>query len=432
MRSDRPRAPEAAQLKRDYAWNAAASVSGSLALVVMLAVVNRAAGIEALGLYSLAIGIGQLFQTLGMYEVRAYHVTDVGHRFSFGTYLATRLVTVALMVLGIIANALWVSPTASTALLVIMVACLRVFDALEDVFLAEFQRAGRLDLGGRAATVRTAVTVGVFCLALALTRDLAASALVALPVSAAVMLLAFLPPARGLFACQPQWRARAIVGVLVQCLPLFVASFLAMYLVNAPRYAIAAHLDLRAQGCFAIIYMPAVTINLLSLLVFRPLLTPMAVHWARGELAAFTGRIHRGLATTGVAFLVVAAVAWPLGPWILEAVLGQDVRPLRAELMVLVAGGALNAAAVILYYALTTMRRQRLVLLGYALAAAASWALCRLLVPRSGLMGASAAYAASMGVLAAAFALCLLPASGIARGRVGQRWPTRHGLSRGR
>ncbi|MCR2053383.1 lipopolysaccharide biosynthesis protein [Actinomyces bowdenii] len=407
MSSRRPRAPEAAQLKRDYLWNTAASLSGSLALVVMLAVVNRTAGIEALGLYSLAVGIGQLFQTLGMYEVRAYQATDVRGRFPMGVYLATRLITVGLMVLGIIANALWVSPTASTALLVIMVACLRVFDALEDVFLAEFQRVGRLDLGGRAGTLHTAVTVGIFCLALVLTRDLAASTLVALPASLVAMLVAFLPPARGLIARCPQWRARAIGEVLLECLPLFAASFLAMYLVNAPRYAIAASLDLRAQGCFAIIYMPAVTINLLSLLVFKPLMTPMAVHWAQGDRRAFTGLIRRGLATTAAALPVVAAVAYPLGPPILELILGQDVSGLRRELMVLLAGGALNAAAVILYYALTTMRHQRLVLLGYALAAVTSWDLCHLLVPRSGLMGASAAYTASMGVLAAVFALLL-------------------------
>ncbi|RRD23655.1 lipopolysaccharide biosynthesis protein [Actinomyces bowdenii] len=408
MHSDGPRASGAAPPRRDYLWNAAASLTGSLALVVMLAMVNRTAGIEALGLYSLAIGIGQLFQTLGMYEVRAYQATDVRRRFSMGVYLATRLVTVGLMVLGIIGNALWVSSTATTALVVIVVACLRVFDAFEDVFLAEFQRAGRLDLGGRASTLRTAVTVSAFCLALALTRDLAVSALVALPVSLLAVLAAFLPPARGLISRRPQWRARAIGGLLLECLPLFLASFLAMYLVNAPRYAIAAHLDLRAQGCFAIIYMPAVTINLLSLLVFRPLLTPMAVRWAQGDREAFTGLIRRGLATTTAVLPIVAAVAYPLGPPLLELILGQDVSGLRPELMVLLAGGALNAAAVILYYALTTMRHQRVVLLGYALAAATSWGLCRLLVPRAGLMGASAAYCASMGVLAAVFALLLV------------------------
>ena len=56
----------------------------------------------------------------------------------------------------------------------------------------------------------------------------------------------------------------------------FLASFIAMYLVNVPRYAIDYFLDSAAQGYFAIIYMPAVAINLLSLLVFRPLLTRMA------------------------------------------------------------------------------------------------------------------------------------------------------------
>lgn len=391
------------QERRDYLWNGAASLTTSLALVVMLTVVSRTAGLQAAGVYSLAIGVGQQFQTLGMYEVRAYQVTDVRHRFAFGTYLATRFITVALMVAGIAGYALWTAGATATAALLVLVACLRVLDAFEDVFYAELQRVGHLDIGGRAATYRTLMTLLAFCTALVLTRELAVSTVAALVVALVVMLLVFLPPARGLFPLRPHWQPGAIRGVLVECLPLFLASFMAMYLVNAPRYAIDTYLDASSQGRFAIIYMPAVAINLLSLLVFRPLLTRMALRWVEGDTRGFTALVRTGMLAALAAFVLVAVVAYPLGPAILERVVGQDVSGLRTELMVLVAGGALNAAAVILYYALTTMRRQRLVLLGYVLASLAALVLCRVLVPAAGLMGAAWAYTCSMGVLAGAF-----------------------------
>jgi len=392
------------QLSRDYFWNTAASLMGSLSLVIMLMVVTRTAGIQATGIYSLAIAVGQQFQTLGMYEVRTYHVTDVGHRFSFGTYLATRLVTVTLMVLGIVGYAMVSGDTAFLVVLIALVASLRLFDAFEDVFYSEFQRAGRLDIGGRASFLRTVATTAVFSAALIIFRNLLVSTITTLLVSLMVMTAAFLPPARALFSLRPQWDVRRIKRLLAECLPLFLASFIAMYLVNVPRYAIDHFLDSAAQGYFAIIYMPAVAINLLSLLVFRPLLTRMARRWVEGDWAGFTAVIKRGLLSTLAASIVVTVVTYAVGVPILGLIFGQDVSGLRLELMVLVAGGAMNSAGVILYYALTTMRRQKLVFVGYVVAAGAITVLCLVLVPAHGLLGASVAYTGAMTVLAASFA----------------------------
>lgn len=157
--------------------------------------------------------------------------------------------------------------------------------------------------------------------------------------------------------------------------------------------------------------MPAVAINLLSLLVFRPLLTRMARYWTQGEWSEFRSLIVRGLRTTFMASVAVAVVTWVAGPPVLALVFGQDLSPYRPELMVLVAGGAFNAGGVILYYALTTMRRQRFVFVAYVIASVTITALGLLLVPAFSLLGASAAYTGAMAVLALVFA------AGIARAR---------------
>jgi hypothetical protein len=75
--------------------------------------------------------------------------------------------------------------------------------------------------------------------------------------------------------------------------------------------------------------------------------------------------------------------------------------------MVLVGGGAMNAASVVLYYALATMRLQRTIFLGYALAALVMTALCLTLVPAHALLGAALAYSGAMGVLTLSFAAVL-------------------------
>ena len=402
-----PGTSERSQLGRDYLWNTAASLMTSLATVVMLLVVTRTAGIRAAGVYSLAIAVGQQFQTLGMYEVRTYHVTDLRHRFTFGTYLATRIVTVALMLVGITTYAVLSSSDVHHCVLVTLVASLRVFDAFEDVYVCELQRVGRLDLGGRACFWRALSTTVVFSLTLALTGSLLTSTVTTLVLSVLTTVLVYLPPSRGLFPLRPAWAPGPVGQVLLACLPLFGASFISMYLSNAPRFAIDRYLDPTQQGYFAILFMPAVTINLMSLVIFRPLLTPMAALWARGARPEFTRLVRRGLASALAAFGVVALITYVAGPPLLALVFGKDVSAFSVELMVLVAGGAMNAASVVLYYALATMRLQRTIFLGYALAALVMTALCLTLVPAHALLGAALAYSGAMGVLTLSFAAVL-------------------------
>ena len=81
-----------------------------------------------------------------------------------------------------------------------------------------------------------------------------------------------------------------------------------------------------------------------------------------------------------------------------------------AELMVLVLAGALNAASVILYYALATMRRLHAVLAVFAVTGATAYLIAPALTRSYAMMGASLAYAATMGLLALLFtAVMLIP-----------------------
>ena len=69
-----------------------------------------------------------------------------------------------------------------------------------------------------------------------------------------------------------------------------------------------------------------------------------------GDWAGFTAVIKRGLLSTLAASIVVTVVTYAVGVPILGLIFGQDVSGLRLELMVLVAGGAMNSAGVICWF----------------------------------------------------------------------------------
>lgn len=403
------------QLGRDYLWNTAASLMSSLAVVIMGVAIVRSGATDSFaraqyGLFTLALAIGQQYQTVGLYEVRTFHVTDVRRRFDFGTYLSTRLLTCLVMV-GLIAYHSWTASTKEpypAFTVIAAMALLRIFDAFEDVYYSEFQRSGRLDIAGKACFARIFTTTFLWSGMYWFTQDLLTSTLITFAVTCVVLIVAYGLPARGVFPLLPSLNVRGVAGILWECLPLFVAAFLNQYLANAPRFAIHAALGDEELGVFAIIYMPAVAINMLSLFVFRPLLTRMALRWTEGKRGEFFSIVRRGLLTTAGAFAIVAAVTYMIGPPLLTLVFGTDVSGYVGELMVLVLAGALNAASVILYYALATMRRLRAVLAVFVAAGATAYLLAPALTRSLAMMGASLAYAATMGLLALLFALVML------------------------
>lgn len=403
------------QLGRDYLWNTAASLMSSLAVVIMGVAIVRSGATDSFaraqyGLFTLALAIGQQYQTVGLYEVRTFHVTDVRRRFDFGTYLSTRLLTCLVMV-GLIAYHSWTASTKEpypAFTVIAAMALLRIFDAFEDVYYSEFQRSGRLDIAGKACFARIFTTTFLWSGLYWFTQDLLTSTLITFAVTCVVLIVAYGLPARGVFPLLPSLNVRGVAGILWECLPLFVAAFLNQYLANAPRFAIHAALGDEELGVFAIIYMPAVAINMLSLFVFRPLLTRMALRWTEGKRGEFFSIVRRGLLTTAGAFAIVAAVTYMIGPPLLAIVFGTDVSGYVGELMVLVLAGALNAASVILYYALATMRRLRAVLAVFVAAGATAYLLAPALTRSLAMMGASLAYAATMGLLALLFALVML------------------------
>jgi len=108
--------------------------------------------------------------------------------------------------------------------------------------------------------------------------------------------------------------------------------------------------------------------------------------------------------------VLVAVVTYFIGAPLLTLVYSTDVSDYVPELMVLVLGGALNAAGVILYYALATMRRLRAVLVAFLIAGGTAYLAAAPLVRSFAMMGASLAYASTMALLAILFvAFMLIP-----------------------
>ena len=398
-----------AQMRKNYFWNTLGSLMNAASTVLMLMAVTRTMGAAAGGIFSLAYAIAQQLMVIGHFEIRTYQATDKEEKFQFGVYLGSRCITTICMVIGVVIYSATTQGLTYEGLLFTLIASLRLFDVVEDVFHGMFQQHGRLDIAGRAFFFRVLTTVVAFVAGVVLTRNLLVSCLVAFAASAVVMVVLIYAPAKAMESLKPSFNLRSIGKLLLTTAPLFAGSFLLTYVVGAPKYAMARFMSNEYQTFYAALFMPAMVINLLSNFIFKPLLTDMANRWTSGNIASFLSLILKGFGAVTLATLLTMALAWPLGAPVLGILYGLDFSPYQAELMVLLVGGWLNALTVILYYAVVTMRKQIGVLVSYACGAGFAFVTSGYFITTGGMMGACLLYDASLLMLALVFGIfCVL------------------------
>lgn len=384
------------QLKNDYIWNTLGGLMSALASVVLLIGVTQVLGVYDGGIFAIAFAVAQQFQTIGQYETRVFQATDIKKEYSFGIYFATKIITCSIMILCIIIYAFIANGASAVTLVFVLVGLIRFFDAFEDVFHGLFQQEGRLDIAGKAYFFRTLITTISFFIGIILSKSLIAGCAVAISASTVAVIAFNIPATRKKADIKPVFKPRLIKKLLLSCFPLFLGSFLFAYISNAPKYGIEFFMNPESQTYFAILFMPAMVINMLGGFLFKPLLTSMAKEWHAQNRKQFIKYIIFGFFASFGITLIAILIAWPIGTPILSTIYGVDVNSFSLELIVLLCGGGFNAASVIIYYALVVIRQQKLVTLGYGLASIIITVFVLVLVAPLGILGASLSYLGGM------------------------------------
>ncbi|MEA4854208.1 MAG: hypothetical protein VB082_08055 [Christensenella sp.] len=391
--------------RRAYIWNIVGSLIAALTSVFLLFAVSRISGATQAGIFTLAFSTAQMMLTIGLYEMRPYQATDVEEIYPFSDYLISRAVTCTLM---IAASAVFVFAggyTQEKGMVILLICVFKMFDALEDVFHGLYQQRGRLDVAGKSLALRMGTSMAAFIVTLYLTNDLIFTCWVSIAAAAVGFALFNLTIFRSFYQGKFHFCGKALRKLLWACLPLFLSSFMLIFVNNAPKYAIDAYIPSEAfQAYYGYIFMPAFVINLFGTFLFKPMVTPMADQWVLGNKKELLRMILKLAGAIVVLTVVLEAACYFIGIPLLSWFYAADLSAYRAELMVLVLGGGFNALVSLMFYSITVIRKQRYVVIGYGAALIFALAASNLLVPHAGLMGASLAYLLSMAVLVVIFA----------------------------
>lgn len=388
-----------------YIWNITGSIANALLSVVALMIVTRILNDRQADIFSIAWTISQLMATVGTFQIRMYQATDVTGVFRFRQYLIYRLITIGIMMVSSYVYVVIRGYSGEKAVVVLLMCVFRAVDSLADVYEGWFQQKERLDLSGKALTYRIVAAVLGFGIVLFATRNLILSGVVLVVVYVVCFFIYDIRYHYGVEAFRESERKGKdgvtwIAKMTIEGFPLFINAFLMMSIMNAPKMVldVAIEQGSLAQGLqtvFNIIFMPASFLNL-AYIVFRPLITKMAIVWNMGKAKEFLKilmKIMVSLFGIGILLLIGSAL---LGIPVLSIVYAVDLSNYKMELLIIIVGGCMYTFAAVLDNALVVIRKQYILILAYALTYIYIKFAAEVMTEHWGIMGASLSYASAM------------------------------------
>ncbi len=385
-----------ATIRQQVFWNMLGSTVYSFISVFFTILVTRISGDTENGIFTIALTTSQVLIAVGYFEVRTFQVSDSRNIYRFQDYLSLRVLTCTLMFISSLVYIAWNWENTHVAVVVFCMCLVKVLEAFGDVYEGMYQKMRRLDLSGKIVLVRTLTMAAAFAGTLWKTKDLeAASVSMVVAAFLGVCLLDVFPmryfeKERSPFQWDRLW------GLVRSCFPLFLSSFMSMYIINASRYAIKGVMEYRYQTYYGAIFMPVAAINLMTGFVLKPLLTRQAACWNENREKEFVLILKRVILAAIGCLAAALFAAWFWGIPVLRALYGIELADYRGELLILTVGGGAFAVSTAFYYSLTVMRRQGHIFFSYGLVFLETVPVSRILTGIMGIRGAAFSYLLSM------------------------------------
>ena len=348
---------------------------------------------EDSGILSIAFTLGNLFMCLGKFGMRNFQVTDTDYEFTPKLYYKSRVVTLLFMFMALVLYLLFsyffLDYTFKKVLVVFSVSLIFGLEVVEDVFVAEFQRKDRLDIGLSLYIVRWCFILAVWSICIILSKNILISAIAGFSIGLIVFMIFmfFLHKIPLLQNPKKNKNDKSIKMLLMNCMPLCLSSILSIYLPHCGRYAIDFYMDDSSQAIFSYISMPIFAISLATMIIFQPMLKRMAVSWNQKDYRTFKRKFFQICGIIIIISFFVFILGFFFESPVLSFLYAIDLSPYHTEMMILLFAGSALAYINFCGLILVIFRKQKILMLLYSLIFLFSIFIMKIFVVKLGFFG---------------------------------------------
>lgn len=313
-------------LKQNMLWN---SIGSFLYLfcqwAITVFVVRLSSGYDSAGVLAIAMSIGNLFTPFAIYKMRTYQVSDTSGEYSTGQYVAFRLMTIAIALVGCFIYAV-LTCRAGTYLTIFIYLVFKAIDIFIDVLHGLDQQKMRMDYIGKSLIMRGILSLAAFCLLLWLTGSIDLAVLGMVVSTLPVCIFYDMRVSSKLDDIRPRISIEDALVLLRKCFPLVIASVFCSAILTIPRQYLSYGFGDALLGIYSSVAAPVAVIQIGATYIYSPLLGVFAEDYNQGRV----DKMRRLMLKTSLGILALAAICLVLfhllGEWGLVLLYGESIR----------------------------------------------------------------------------------------------------------
>lgn len=389
---------------KNFIWNILGTGLNSFNSLFFLIIVTRvngvnSEGINEAGIFSIAYSTALILYTIGLYSGRLCQVTDIENKIKDKDYIVNRAITSILMIV-IAIGFVFIKQYAPYKMGVFILLCVyKATEAFAEIFYGIMQKNDLLYKSGQSLTIKSISGLVIFLIVNLLTHNLiiACTSIVILNIVIMTIFDYFLT-SKKLIDFDTKLNMKNVWKIFKSEFFVFANSFAGIYVLNAPKYAIDTYLTEDIQAIFGYIMMPATVITLFTQFIFMPYLNKLKELYEQKDMKGFN-KIALRIKLAVFAFGILATLAaFLLGPEVLSLIYGEELRPYRINLTIILASYIMYGISYVNLVLLTTTRDTFVQFVVYLITMVVAFIGSNILVEKLQINGATISCLVTLGV----------------------------------
>ena len=394
-------------VKKNMLWNAAGNIVYLLSQWVITVLVTVLGGFEDAGILSVAMSVTATFQTIAMFGIRSFQVSDLKEKYTDTCYVGLRSLTCVLAMFLCMLTSLFGGYSGKQLLAVFLFMAFRLVEDYSDVLHGIAQKNDRLDIAGKSFFMKGIGILVCFLAGYALTKQLSVGLLLMMLFSLASTLFYDFPSVRKLSDFRLFDTLSHCARLARETLPLCIYLFLFTALTTVPRLILEKQCGEVILGAYASIYAPATLLQSATGYLYNPFAPAFAAHRQAGEERRFDRLFFRIVLVIFIISAVVMIAAQFLGEFALVLVFKEQIREYVYLLNPILIVNFLSSCFGFFCMVAVVLRKFKLLLISVSVGFVSTTVLAWVLIGACGVNGTS------YGLIAALILSCVILGSGI-------------------
>ncbi len=295
-------------LKKNMLWNAAGNLIflGCQWLITVL--VTKLGNFTDAGLLSLAMSVSATFQTVAMFGIRSFQVSDIENKYSDTQYVGFRIISCLAAMTGCIVFSLVSGYLGGQLLAIFLFMLFRLSENFSDVIHGIAQKNGRLDIAGKAYAIKGIGILVVYLVTYLLTKNINLSIGAMALLSWAATILYDILTVKKLSGFRLWERKLRWFPLAKETAPLCVYLFISAAMATVPKLVLERQMGEDTLGIYSSVFAPALLISSAAGYLYSPFVPTFAERYKEKSYKSFW-KLFGGITLAISVFGAVALVA---------------------------------------------------------------------------------------------------------------------------